>query len=679
MNPVPAVRYQLDGDGVGWLELDDPAGTANVVTTALRAELASVIRLAARQPPKALVFISGKERNFSAGGDLKWLATLTDAATATAYARAGQQLCQQLADFPVPVVGAIHGACAGGGLELALACHWRIASEAPVTRIGFPEAGLGLIPSWGGTVGLPRLIGAELALTHILQAQLHNAVDARRVGLVDCVVGFEELRAEAKAAALRLAAEGVPARPVPAATQPEYFSSLRESTRAKPRGRQPAWLAAIDVVEQTASLPLTQALEIEAAVFGEITVGAVAKNLIHAFFLRNTAKKRTLDGWFSVAATEPPRPLISVLPIRRVGVVGAGVMGSGIAQALAAGGLEVVMRDVQPELVARGFDVIKRLFEEATKRGKLSAGEAAAGLGRVTTTTTWAGFSGCDLVIEAIVENAAAKRALFRELADVVGPEALLASNTSALPIEEIAGHVPHPARTLGIHFFNPVSRMPLVELVVGRQTSRETAERALGLVRALGKTPVICRSSPGFLVTRVLFFYLNAAVRLWEQGAAAAEIDAAMREFGWPMGPLRLIDEVGVDVADFIFDELQHYFPGRLGRAMACRWMLAAGLKGRKNGTSRGFYRYEGGREILNEAEVLALHAERAMDGARPARGDIAGYLMGVMVDEARRCLEEGVILSPDEVDFALLSGAGFPAFHGGLMRWAAGSGQSA
>ncbi|HUR58206.1 MAG TPA: 3-hydroxyacyl-CoA dehydrogenase NAD-binding domain-containing protein, partial [Opitutaceae bacterium] len=288
----------------------------------------------------------------------------------------------------------------------------------------------------------------------------------------------------------------------------------------------------------------------------------------------------------------------------------------------------------------------------------------------VAPTGGWEGFRTCDLVLEAIVENTTAKQGLFGELAGIVPADAILASNTSALPIEEIAGHVPHPERTIGIHFFNPVSRMPLVEIILARETSAETAERALALVKALGKSPIICRSSPGFLVTRVLFFYLNAAVGLWEQGVPTAELDAALRDFGWPMGPLRLIDEVGVDVTDFIFGEMAHYFPDRFVRSTACGHMLGAGLKGRKNGEGRGFYRYEGGVEAINDG---VGKAERGPVGDLAYNSEkIVKQLMQVMVEEAQRCLAESVVKSADDIDFALLSGAGFPAFRGGLMRWA-------
>jgi 3-hydroxyacyl-CoA dehydrogenase/enoyl-CoA hydratase/3-hydroxybutyryl-CoA epimerase len=275
----------------------------------------------------------------------------------------------------------------------------------------------------------------------------------------------------------------------------------------------------------------------------------------------------------------------------------------------------------------------------------------------------------CDLVIEAIVEDVEAKRKLFAELSKRMSPECVFASNTSALPLEELASTATNPGRIIGLHFFNPVSRMPLVEMVLGRETSRATAERALGFVRALGKTPVVCRSSPGFLVTRVLFFYLNEACRLWEQGIPTETIDRALRDWGWPMGPMRLIDEVGVDVTDFIFGEMAHYFPERFVRTGITTRMLAAGLRGRKNGAGSGFYAYdEAGKESPNPALAALLPpAKPAPDAAA-----LAAQLNGVMIDETKRVLAEGVLKTPDEADLALLLGAGFPAFRGGLMRHA-------
>jgi 3-hydroxyacyl-CoA dehydrogenase/enoyl-CoA hydratase/3-hydroxybutyryl-CoA epimerase len=336
-----------------------------------------------------------------------------------------------------------------------------------------------------------------------------------------------------------------------------------------------------------------------------------------------------------------------------------------------------VVRDVLPEFVERALEVIHGLFEEGVRRGGLSADDAREAFGRVSTTTQWAGFDTCDLVIEAIVENVRAKRKLFSEVAGIVRPDTLLASNTSALPIEDIAGHVPHPERTLGIHFFNPVSRMPLAELILGRDTSAAAAERALAFVKALGKSPVICRSSPGFLMTRVLFFYLNEAVKLWEQGMPTAALDTAMRDFGWPMGPLRLIDEVGVDVTDFIFGEMERYFPQRFVRSRACASLLAARMRGRKNGSSSGFYSYAGSTEALNDEATRSLSRPVGAVASNPRA--TTARLMGVMIEEAKRCLDEGVVRTQDDIDFALIAGAGFPAFRGSLLRQPERAGGSA
>lgn len=692
MNAAAPVSYSKDGDGVGWLLFGDPDGRARVLGSAAQAALAQALTAAENDGTlRALILIAGGGRVFLAGADLREIAALPDAATASEFSRRGQRLLQRLANLPVPVIAAIDGACVGGGFELALACHWRIATDAAATRVGLPETAIGVIPGWGGCVRLPRLVGVAAALDHILTAELLGADAARGAGFIDEVVPVAELRSTAKVAALTLAKEGRPEALRPPAPDPNVFPERRRAVEKKTRGHLPALSAAIDVLEQSWQNPQREALEIEARVFGEIAAGRVCKNLVRVFFLREAARKRTLDGWFAGTSAEPivrseatsadePGKALASPPIRRVGVVGAGVMGSGITQWLAAHGFDVVWRDVQRDILDAGMDVVRRLFDQAVKRGRMNAGEANAGVHRIDVTTGWDGFDACDLVIEAIVEDRDAKRALFSELAAIVPPRTILASNSSALPIEEIAASVPNPERTLGIHFFNPVSRMTLVELILGKHTSHHDAGRALAFTQALGKSPVPCRSSPGFLVTRVLFFYLNAAVRLWEEGRSTEEIDAAMRDFGWPMGPLRLIDEVGVDVTDAIFRELEHYFSGRFHRTTLCARMLAAGRRGRKNGTSGGFYRYENGRELPDETLASQLHpSDETTDGRSPREtSDLASDLMRVMADEAQRCLDERVVATADDVDFALISGAGFPAFRGGLLHWAASTLQS-
>lgn len=656
------VSHSVDADGIGWITFDDPASRANVFNPPTQAALAAAIDALAAQAVKAVVVISAKEKIFIAGADLKWLGKLPDAAAAEKAAKDGQALFGRLESFKVPVVAAIHGACPGGACEIALACHWRVATEARETVIGLPEVGLGLIPGWGGCARLPRLIGAKAAAEHIVKAALLPAGEALKLGLVDEVVPPADLRARAKAAALRFAQQGKPARPAAAEADAAFFAEQRKSAQARMRG-QPAPLAALDAIEQGQGKTLAEALTIEARHFGAVAASDVAKNLVHVFFLKDAVKKLTVDAWFpKPAAPAAPKP------IKFIGVVGAGVMGSGIAQWCAARGLGVLLYDNDQAALHRGVEIIRGLFEEAAKRGKMSHAEAHKAQGSIGTSTSLEDFEACDMVIEAIVENVETKQKLFAELSKFVAPDCILASNTSALPIEELAAPVTNPGRTIGLHFFNPVSRMPLVEMVLSPHTTRATAEAALAFVKTLGKSPVICRSSPGFLVTRVLFFYLNEACLLWEQGVPTETIDRAMRDWGWPMGPMRLIDEVGVDVTDFIYGEMKHYFPNRFTGATVCSRMLAAGLKGRKNGASSGFYAYGGIKEALNPAMApFTPAAAKAMDAAA-----IQDRLNGVMIAETKRVLDEGVLKTADEADLALLLGAGFPAFRGGLMRYA-------
>jgi 3-hydroxyacyl-CoA dehydrogenase/enoyl-CoA hydratase/3-hydroxybutyryl-CoA epimerase len=665
---TPTVTHRVDDGGVGWITFDDPFSGVNVFNLGTLDALDSAITALTSPVARAIIVISAKERIFIAGADLKWLMGLSDVELAEEFAATGQHLFQRLAAMPVPVVCAIHGTCAGGGFELALACHYRIASDGLQTQIGLPEVGIGTLPGWGGCVRLPRLIGPAAALDHILKAQLLPADEALRAGLVDEVVPAAGLRARALQVALELAAGGPPARPAPPVPPAAYFDDLRESVRKRTRGQLPAPLAAVNAVEQGSRLDLGFAFGAEAAAFAKVTAGPVCKNLVNGFFLREAARKRTLEGWFPATSARPA-------PVRRVGVVGAGVMGSGIAHLLAARGFEVALRDVLPEFLERGLEVIGGLFNDAVARGRLSADDARERLGRISTTTSWVGFGTCDLVIEAIEENARAKQRLFAEVSRIVRPDTLLASSSAALPVEEAAGQAPHPERALGMHFFNPVGRTPLVELVLGSQTSSGAAERALAFLKAIGKSPVICRSSPGILVTRILHFHLNEAVRLWEQGMPTAAVDSAMREFGWQMGPLRLIDELGVDATDFAFGQMERYFPQRFARTGTCSAMLAARLRGRKYGA--GFYTYSGGSEAVNDEATRSLAAPV---GTPPVNSrEIAARLMGAMVAEARRCLDERVVLAQDDVDFALVAGAGFPPSRGGLMRYANRTGGSA
>jgi 3-hydroxyacyl-CoA dehydrogenase/enoyl-CoA hydratase/3-hydroxybutyryl-CoA epimerase len=570
--------------------------------------------------------------------------------------------------LPVPVLAAIHGASAGGGYEVALAAHYRLASESPATVIGLPEVGLGTIPGWGGCARLPRLIGTSAAIEHILAARLLPAAQAKAAGLVDELAPAEGFRDAARAVALRLAENGVPSRTLaPGEMGTEAIDTRRARVLEKTRGLQPAPIVLLDVVARSFDRPIQEALAEEARQFGRVTVTPECRGLVRTFFLKEAFRKPDVDAWFPDMESHPHAP------VSRVGVIGAGVMGAGIAQWLAARGLAVVLKDVDESALQRARESIRILFEEAVRRGKTSAPQAESAIAAMRTTTEWDGLADCDLIIEAIFEDLAAKQEIFRKLASLVPPTTILASNTSALPIDSIAADVPDPERVVGIHFFNPVSRMPLVEVILGPHTSRATADRVAQWTRRIGKSAVFCKSSPGFIVTRILFFYLNEAVRIWSTQPDTLAIDEAMLDFGMPMGPLRLIDEVGIDVTAFIMEGMAGYYAGRFTPANAAKKLVASSLKGRKSGA--GFYRYSGRRESVNE-EAIAIAGATPV-GEPLSAAEIRERLLDLMVREARGCIEEGIVKSADDIDFAMLLGTGFPAFRGGLTHWAKASGK--
>ncbi len=666
MSNLPPVTLSVDAEGVAWIAFDDPSGRANVLNpdtfSALRSVLDTLFDAGgnSKDAIKGVVIVSAKERIFLAGADLKWLASLPDAKVAAAAAREAQELFTRIAELKIPVVCAIHGACAGGGYELALACTWRIASDAPETRIGLPEVKLGLIPGWGGCTRLSRLIGAEPAVDFILKGTLVHASNALAAGLIDEVVPAGELKARAKAAALRMVADGRVDRAKPAS--PSANSFAEKCLVATRRGvGQPAIPAVIEAVQKGAGLPMADALELEANLFGSVATGDVTKNLFRVHWLKERARKTTTDGWYDSS----PAAVVAA-PFRMIGIIGSGVMGSGIAHWCAAQGFGVILCDSNRAAIERGVAVIRELFADGVRRGKVSSGDAHRMTGGIGITTSLEDFEYCDLVIEAVVEDLAVKQKVFAELSAIAKPDCVLVSNSSVHPIEKITAGVANPGRIVGFHFFNLVSRMPLIELSPGPETSRATADRALALVKALGKTAVICKSSPGGFVTRVMAFYLNEACRLWEEGATTEAIDHAMQNWGWPMGPMRLLDEIGVDSSDAIFTGMEEYFPGRFVRNGLCAQMMRENLNGRKNGISSGFYVYAGGNESLNPLKIVRNTASRQSWSEK----EIQNRLMAVMIDEAKRAIDEGIVKTIDDADLALILGAGFPSFRGGLLR---------
>ncbi|NLT69258.1 MAG: hypothetical protein GXX91_01025, partial [Verrucomicrobiaceae bacterium] len=637
--------------------------TANIFDGLTLYELDIALRAVEKLRPRGLVFLSEKPSVFIAGADLE---TLHEAVTGhgpddlASLVERGQALFSRIAALGIPTVAAIHGACVGGGLELALACDRRIASDAKVTRIGLPETLLGILPAWGGSTRLPRLIGLPRALDLILSGKLLAPAPARKLGLIDEVLPREHLRDRA----LALLSEPVPERSSHRLVNHPFSAAVtacfvRRNLRKKMRGHYPAVLEALEVVRRGASGDEAVSFARESAAFVRLAKTDAARNLMRVHFLQEEAKRFRYDESID------PKSLASV---RATAVIGAGVMGSGIAQWLAAKGHPVILRDLDRNRIAAGMKAISGLFDEAVKKRILTRHESGRKLDLVFPSASPVPLHRCDLVVEAASENLEVKKKIFADLSANTTPDTILATNTSALPITDLctAAGVDHPERLIGLHFFNPVSRMKLVEVVVTEFTSPETVERTLAFVRSIGKLPVVVKDSPGFLVNRVLMPYLIEAGNMVDAGIEAARIDEAMLDFGMPMGPLRLLDEVGLDVAAHVAGTMTEAFGDRFRIPDVLTRLVAEGHLGRKSGS--GFYEHCGGKKTSR------FPGRGSATPSAPA--EIAARLAGLMVTEAERCLTEGVVASADEVDFAMILGTGFAPFRGGPLAYAASLG---
>lgn len=647
---VPAKHFKLDieHDGIAWLVFDSPKTPVNVWNEETLREFNHNLECIEHDTRvKALVLRSAKERIFVAGADLKAVRSMPHARV-NDLIWLGQAVFDRLARLQVPKIAAIHGACMGGGFEVTLACDWRIASDHESTKIGLPETLLGILPAWGGCTRLPRLIGVRKALDLISAGKLLGASAAKRAGLVSHVVAPEHLEELAR----KLAREK---RPSSLFHLENLFSLLigrvaKKKVLAKTRGLYPSITKAVDVIAHAVRGTVDDGLKLERDAVAELIQNHGTEHLIDLFFKREEANKR-------------PAAIGTAIPIHDATVIGAGVMGAGIAHALASRGVRVLMTDVTNDSLARGMERIHGLVSEATRRRLVSKVQARETLDRVSTAHTPVPLTRQQLVIEAATENMELKRKIFIDLAARVQDDTILATNTSALSVSELARAVPHPERVIGIHFFNPVHRMPLVEIITLPETSPDVLASAVGFVQKLGKTPVVVKDSPGFLVNRILVPYLMEAVMLHEKGIPVKDIDEAMLEFGMPMGPMRLLDEIGLDVAVHVAKTLADAFPDRFPNTGALDKMVAAGHLGKKTG--RGFYRYENGRKVLDD---------RHFD--LPKHESIRNSLALLLSQEAMRCLKEGIARSADDIDLAMVLGTGYPPFRGGPITFARDSG---
>lgn len=686
-----ALRLSVEADGVAVLTLDVPGEPVNVLYAGLQAEFEQMVRRIAEDAAiRAVVFVSGKKDNFLAGAKIDDLARITRADEAAALSRASQAMLGRLEASKKPVVAAIHGACLGGGLETALACHYRVATDDPKTVLGLPEVQLGLVPGAGGTQRLPRLIGLTAALDLVLAGKQVKAPRAGKLGLVDEVVARPLLVEVARQRARELA-DGTLDLARLRAKKPSLASPGALSERLKqlalednPVGRQlvfrqakarllektlghyPAPLRALDAIREGSERGFEAGLEAEAKAFGELAVSDVSRRLVEIFFATQALKK---DNGVDDPAVKP-------LKIEKVGVVGAGLMGAGVAYVSAAlAGWQVRLRDRDDASLGRGLATVTALFDERLRRRQMTRPVRDRKLALVSGTTGCSGFCRVDLVVEAVFEDLALKHQVMAEVEARLPAHAIFASNTSSLPITEIARGSRRPERVVGMHYFSPVHKMPLLEVITHAGCAPEVVATAVAAGKAQGKTVIVVRDGVGFYTSRILAPYMNEAAYLLAEGAKVDELDEALMRFGFPVGPVTLLDEVGLDVAAKVGPIMQRAFGDRLKAPGSFDRFLSEGRLGRK--ARKGFYAYdqegqtrrEGGRKLVDPGAYDLLPTGRQRRSF--PLDELAERLALQMVNEAVLCLQEGVLRSARDGDIGAVFGLGFPPFRGGPFRY--------
>lgn len=666
--PAGVVHWTVDGDGIAVLRLGSAdEGLVTFTKERLESLDAALQQLATAAPVRGVLVTGPGPGMFCAGADVKLIAAIDDPVAGEAAAVRGRTIFARLQALRVPVVCAIEGPCLGGGLELALFCDARIASDHPATQIGLPEVKLGIVPGFGGTQTLSRLVGLPTALELILNGKLLRGKQAWKKGVVDQLVPAAKLLQVARAELGKLIDKHrkAPRRKLRGmafwlSKTPLRGLAVRAATKELQRGQArfyPAPKAALDACVGAFTRSPEQGFAAEAKALGAMVVTPVCKGLVHLFFLTERSKRLgKQDG-----ARDCQRAL----------VVGGGVMGAGIAGLLADKGLRVRLADLDLAALARAKARLQKDLDKKLSRRHLERHQAQAVQDRLQVSTDWGRLAQTDLWLEAVVEDLAVKQKLMADaIARGLRDDAVLATNTSSLSVTAMAEHVPHPERVVGVHFFNPPEKMPLVEVIRGKNTDHVAVATACRLAVRLGKFPVVTGDSAGFLVNRCLAPYLNEAARLLLDGTSAEAIDAALQDFGMPMGPCRLLDEVGFDVAAKVSDVMQAAFPDRMVPCELFAAMAAAKALGQKTGG--GIYGKDGTGPGPGRAIVEQLQKQRGTPGRQASRSELVHRLIYPLVDEAYRCLDEGVVTAEQDLDLGLVMGIGFPPFTGGITQFA-------
>ena len=671
--------FRLDArpSGVYVLSFDDPDRRVNLLDSrSLESLRTAVTALKAKGgvAPRALLLVSGKEGQFIAGADVTEFQKIESPQEAETKVKDAQSLFQEIRDLPFPLVAAINGPCMGGGTELTLAFDYRLASDARGVSVALPEVMLGILPGFGGTQRLPRRIGLMASLDLLLTGRSLDARRARRVGLVDDILPRERFN-ERAAVWVETFLAGRKPRVTRLPLLQKFLQSFppfrsyvlgqaRKRVLAQTGGHYPAPLEILRVLESTWGKPLSAGLKIERKSVAKLLFTAASIHLRRIFLLREGAKR------------EPP--VLHARPVARAAVLGAGTMGGEIAYLLSSRNIHVRLRDIKPEPLLHSLSHAKKLFDKEASRGRLTKAELEQSMARIEPTLALDGLGRADIVIEAVVEDLGIKQGIFRELEALVPTTCVLATNTSSLSVRAISKNCVHPERVVGMHFFNPVTRMPLVEVICHEGSDEAAVETVVALARRMGKTPVVVGDEPGFLVNRILMPYLGEAVSMVERGTPIESIDRALRGFGMPLGPCELLDEIGLDVARKVAHVLEDAFGERMPRTNLLDKLVAEGTLGKKSG--RGFYLYvKGKRAGMNPALAPPPPQKGADATAGPPSEEIVERLVDAMINEATMALEERVAFSADDVDLAMVMGTGFPPFRGGLLRHADTVGVSA
>ena len=671
-------QQALRDDGIAVITIDLPGESQNTLKAEFVTEANALLDHLEHNPSvQGVVFISGKPGSFIAGADINMLKACQTAAAATELSKAGQRFFDRLENFKTPVVAAIDGACLGGGLELALACHGRVCTDNPKTALGLPEVMLGVLPGSGGTQRLPRLIGIPAALDLMLTGKHLNARKAQRLGLVDDVTPATILLQTAIDLVKKLQNRRTVIRKTSSLFSIKgltklmlednplgrrvLFQKAREQVLSKTRGNYPAPLRIIDCVETGAGQGFKRGLEAEALGFGELAVTPQARQLMNLYFATTAMKK---DNGVADPGIQPR-------PIHRIGVLGAGLMGAGIAYVTTnKAQLPVRLKDKEAAGLNRGLAYIDRLIQKRLQRRSLTAFDAGQERRRVTPTLDFSGFHNVDLVIEAVFEDLQLKHQMLADVEAHCPATTIFATNTSSIPIIKIAEVAQRPENVIGMHYFSPVEKMPLLEIIATPHTAPEVIAATVELGRQQGKTVIVVQDGAGFYVNRILAPYLNEAGYLLNEGVAVDAIDQALVQFGFPVGPFALLDEVGIDVGSKVGPILYEAFGERMKPAGVADKLLADGRYGRKS--KKGFYRYEGvkkGEKPVDKSVygVLDVSGDKTLDAS-----EIVERCVLLMLNEAARCRDESIIRSPRDGDIGAVFGIGFPPFLGGPFRYA-------